>query len=75
MGVIDALTNGGLSNLVNLVTAVGALGGASMGLVDTTKMFGGGPVPGRARLELGSLRQTRDFANAERGLVERRGQG
>lgn len=43
MGVIDALTNGGLSNLVNLITAVGALGGASMGLVDTTKMFRGGP--------------------------------
>jgi hypothetical protein len=41
--VITALTNGGLSNLVNLVTAVGALGTAAMGLVDTTKLFGGGP--------------------------------
>jgi hypothetical protein len=37
------LANGGLPNLVNLVTAVGALGAASMGLVDTTKLFGGGP--------------------------------
>jgi hypothetical protein len=41
--ILDALANGGLSNFVNLVTAVGALGGASMGLVDTTKLFGGGP--------------------------------
>jgi hypothetical protein len=43
MSVFDALLTGGLPNLVNLVTAVGALGGASMGLVDTTKLFGGGP--------------------------------
>jgi hypothetical protein len=41
--VITALASGSLSNLVNLVTAVGALGGAAMGLVDTTKLFGGGP--------------------------------
>ena len=41
--LITALTNGGLSNLVQLTTAVGALGTASMGLVDTTKLFGGGP--------------------------------
>jgi hypothetical protein len=41
--VITALATGGLPNLVNLVTAVGALGGAAMGLVDTTKLFGGGP--------------------------------
>ena len=39
--VIDAL--GSMSSLANLVAAVGALGGASMGLVDTTKVFGGGP--------------------------------
>jgi len=39
--VIDAL--GSMSGLANLVAAVGALGGASMGLVDTTKVFGGGP--------------------------------
>ncbi|MCG2627477.1 hypothetical protein L6654_12645 [Bradyrhizobium sp. WYCCWR 13023] len=41
--VIQALLNGSVSNLANLVTAIGALGGASMGLVDTTKMFRGGP--------------------------------
>jgi hypothetical protein len=41
--VLTALATGGLPNLVNLVTAVGALGGAAMGLVDTTKLFGGGP--------------------------------
>jgi hypothetical protein len=41
--ILAALATGGLSNLVNLVTAVGALGGAAMGLVDTTKLFGGGP--------------------------------
>jgi len=41
--VIHALLTGGVSNLANLVTAIGALGGASMGLVDTTKMFRGGP--------------------------------
>ncbi|QKD01271.1 hypothetical protein [Mesorhizobium loti] len=41
--ILDSLTNGGLPNLVNLITAVGALGGAAMGLVDTTKLFGGGP--------------------------------
>jgi hypothetical protein len=40
--LITALTNGGLSNLVQLTTAVGALGTAAMGLVDTTKLFGGG---------------------------------
>jgi hypothetical protein len=40
--VVTALATGGLSSLVNLVTAVGALGSASMGLVDTTKLFGGG---------------------------------
>src|ERR1043165_6396017 len=41
--LFTALANGGLSNLVNIVSAVGALGGAAMGLVDTTKLFGGGP--------------------------------
>jgi hypothetical protein len=41
--VITALATCGLPNLVNLVTAVGALGSAAMGLVDTTKLFGGGP--------------------------------
>jgi hypothetical protein len=41
--VITALATGGLPSLVNLVTAVGALGSAAMGLVDTTKLFGGGP--------------------------------
>jgi hypothetical protein len=41
--LITALTNGGLSNLVQLTTAAGALGTAAMGLVDTTKLFGGGP--------------------------------
>lgn len=39
--VVGAL--GSMSGLANLVAAVGALGGASMGLVDTTKVFGGGP--------------------------------
>lgn len=43
MALLTALANGGLSNLVNLVTAVGGLGTAAMGLVDTTKLFGGGP--------------------------------
>jgi len=41
--VFNALATGGLASLVNLVTAVGALGTAAMGLVDTTKLFGGGP--------------------------------
>jgi hypothetical protein len=41
--VISALANGGLPNLVNLIAAVGALGTSAMGLVDTTKLFGGGP--------------------------------
>jgi hypothetical protein len=41
--VITALATGGLTNLVNLIAAVGALGSAAMGLVDTTKLFGGGP--------------------------------
>jgi hypothetical protein len=41
--VITALATGGLTNLVNVIAAVGALGGAAMGLVDTTKLFGGGP--------------------------------
>jgi hypothetical protein len=41
--VITALATGGLPNLVNLIAAVGALGSAAMGLVDTTKLFGGGP--------------------------------
>lgn len=41
--VIQALLTGSVSNLANLVAAIGALGGASMGLVDTTKMFRGGP--------------------------------
>jgi len=42
MSIMTAL-DGGLSNLVNLVTAVGGLGTAAMGLVDTTKLFRGGP--------------------------------
>lgn len=41
--LFKALATGGLSSLVNLVTAIGALGSAAMGLVDTTKLFGGGP--------------------------------
>jgi len=41
--VITALANGGLSGFANMVSAIGALGGASMGLVDTSKAFGGGP--------------------------------
>lgn len=41
--VISALTNGGMHNLANLTAAISALGGAAMGLVDTTKLFGGGP--------------------------------
>jgi hypothetical protein len=41
--LITVLTNGGLSNLVQLTAAVGALGTTAMGLVDTTKLFGGGP--------------------------------
>jgi hypothetical protein len=64
MAILAALANGGLPNLVNLVTAVGALGTAAMGLVDTTKLFGGGPS------NFGC-----DLANLESGLVERRRQG
>ena len=41
--VMTALANGSLPNLVNLIAAVGALGTSAMGLVDTTKLFGGGP--------------------------------
>lgn len=41
--ILESLTSGGLPNLVSLISAVGALGGAAMGLVDTTKLFGGGP--------------------------------
>jgi hypothetical protein len=41
--VVTALATGGLPSLVNLITAVGALGSAAMGFVDTTKLFGGGP--------------------------------
>jgi hypothetical protein len=41
--VITALATGSLTNLVNVIAAVGALGSAAMGLVDTTKLFGGGP--------------------------------
>jgi hypothetical protein len=41
--LFTALASGNLGNLVNLITAVGGLGTAAMGLVDTTKSFGGGP--------------------------------
>jgi hypothetical protein len=34
---------GSLTNIVNFLTAAGALGTAAMGLVDATKVFGGGP--------------------------------
>lgn len=38
----DSLLNGQLGNIVNGITATGALGTAAYGLVDTTKVFGGG---------------------------------
>jgi hypothetical protein len=41
-GNIPDLT-GSLTNIVNFLTAAGALGTAAMGLVDATKVFGGGP--------------------------------
>lgn len=40
---IEGLSSGNLSNIVNVLGALGALGTAAMGLVDTTKVFGGGP--------------------------------
>jgi hypothetical protein len=40
---ITGLVNGGPTSLVSLIAAVGALGSSAMGLVDTTKLFGGGP--------------------------------
>lgn len=41
--LVTSLLNGSWSNLANIVTAIGGLGTASMGLVDTSKFFGGGP--------------------------------
>lgn len=41
--VFTALAGGSLTSLVNLIMAIGGLGTAAMGLVDTTKLFGGGP--------------------------------
>src|SRR5580658_5180155 len=41
--LVTSLLSGGWSNLANIVTAIGGLGTAAMGLVDTTKLFGGGP--------------------------------
>jgi hypothetical protein len=41
--LVGLLLNGGWSNLANIVTAVGGLGTAAMGLVDTTKILNGGP--------------------------------
>jgi len=32
-----------MTSIANIVAAAGGLGTAAMGLVDTTKLFGGGP--------------------------------
>jgi hypothetical protein len=40
---MDGLLTGGPTQIVNLLTAAGALGTAAMGLVDASKVFGGGP--------------------------------
>jgi len=37
------LVNGNLGQILNFLAAAGGLGTAAMGLVDTTKVFGGGP--------------------------------
>lgn len=41
--VIAGVLSGNLGNVLNFLAATGALGTAAMGLVDTTKVFGGGP--------------------------------
>jgi hypothetical protein len=40
---IAGFSSGNLTNILNILGATGALGTAAMGLVDTTKVFGGGP--------------------------------
>lgn len=39
---VAALADGGITRLVAIITAIGALGTAAFGLVDATKAFGGG---------------------------------
>jgi hypothetical protein len=41
--VITGIGSGYLGNILNFLAAAGGLGTAAMGLVDTTKVFGGGP--------------------------------
>jgi hypothetical protein len=41
--IISGVVSGNLGNILNFLGAAGALGTGAMGLVDTTKVFGGGP--------------------------------
>ena len=41
--IISGVLSGSLGNILNFLGAAGALGTGAMGLVDTTKVFGGGP--------------------------------
>jgi hypothetical protein len=41
--IISGVVTGNLGNILNFLAAAGALGTGAMGLVDTTKVFGGGP--------------------------------
>jgi hypothetical protein len=41
--IVSGVLTGNLGNILNFLAAAGALGTAAMGLVDTAKVFGGGP--------------------------------